>query len=115
MNPYVPILFWDLDARGGRKLRTDTLTHTWDKYSDCDRNELSGVFNGMEFLSIAIYSIYLYIQYIFIYTIIIIMFQAVRNAVNVLKLRFLRVSKYPLNAIFRNPNTLYRIYIPVYI
>ena len=31
-------------------------------------------------------------------------FQAVRRAVNVIKLMFLRVSKYPPNAIFRNAN-----------
>ena len=31
VNMYVPI-FLDLNARGGRKLRTDT--HTWDNYSN---------------------------------------------------------------------------------
>ena len=33
MNTYVPILR-DLDARGGRKLRTDTHTNTRDNYSN---------------------------------------------------------------------------------
>ena len=33
VNTYVPI-FWGLDARGGRKLRTDTHTHTGDNYSN---------------------------------------------------------------------------------
>ena len=35
VNTYVPI-FRGLDARGGRKLRTDTHTHTntWDNYSN---------------------------------------------------------------------------------
>ena len=33
VNTYVPI-FRDLDARGGRKLRTDTHTHTRDNYSN---------------------------------------------------------------------------------
>ena len=33
MNTYVPI-FRDLDARGGRKLRTDTHTNTRDNYSN---------------------------------------------------------------------------------
>ena len=33
VNMYVPI-FRGLDARGGRKLRTDTHTHTRDNYSN---------------------------------------------------------------------------------
>ena len=33
VNTYVPI-FLDLDARGGRKLRTDTQKHTRDNYSN---------------------------------------------------------------------------------
>ena len=33
VNTYVPI-FRGLDARGGRKLRTDTHTHTRDNYSN---------------------------------------------------------------------------------
>ena len=33
MNTYVPI-FQGLDARGGRKLRTDRQTHTRDNYSN---------------------------------------------------------------------------------
>ena len=33
MNTYIPI-FRGLDARGGRKLRTDTQTHTRDNYSN---------------------------------------------------------------------------------
>ena len=33
MNTYVPI-FRDLDARGGRKIRTDTQAHTRDNYSN---------------------------------------------------------------------------------
>ena len=33
VNTYVPI-FRDLDARGGKKLRTDTHTHTRDNYNN---------------------------------------------------------------------------------
>ena len=51
--------------------------------SNYERSKLSGVFNGTDFLYIGI-------------------FPAVRRAVNVLM--FLRVSKYPLNAILRSAN-----------
>ena len=54
------------------------------------------MFNGMDFLYNYIYNIY----------IIIIMFQALRRAVNVLKLIFLRVSKYPPNAMLVNATAL---------
>ena len=37
LNMYVPI-FLDIDVRGGRKLRTDTHTHTRDSHSD-DNNK----------------------------------------------------------------------------
>ena len=40
VNTYVPI-FLDIDARGGRKLRTDTHTHTWDSQSDDNNKDYS--------------------------------------------------------------------------
>ena len=40
VNTYVPI-FLDIDARGGRKLRTDTHTHTRDSHSDDDNKDYS--------------------------------------------------------------------------
>ena len=50
----------------------------------CERSELSGVFNGKDFL--------------------LHLFQTTRRALNFQKLMFLRVSKYPLTAIFRSAN-----------
>ena len=34
-------IFLDIDARGGRKLRTDTYTHTWDSHSDDNNKDYS--------------------------------------------------------------------------
>ena len=38
MTPAVVPIFLDIDARGGRKLRTDTHTHTRDSHSDDNKD-----------------------------------------------------------------------------
>ena len=70
----------------------------WCLTYNCEQSKLSRVFNGTDFLSLYIYIIYTCIMCK-------IMFQAARRAVNVLKLMFPRIFKYPPNAIFRNANT----------
>ena len=60
---------------------------------NCEQSKLSSAFNGPEFRYIPIY--------MYIYSI----FQVDRHSVNVLyKCSYIRVSKYPPNAIFRNAN-----------
>ena len=72
--------------------------HYYCYYYYCKRSDLSGLFNGHDFRYIYIY-IYIYIANLYVYMYI---FQAVRRAVNVKM--FLRVSKYPPNAIFHSAN-----------